>query len=184
MVKCEFPCVYEWVERMYGSCFEGAERPQRVDQEGRVVVEARLESWLAEDEVPATLLPILGQFFEEHAPILVATVQALRQRVRASSAKDLAKELPRAIGQTDFVVGGSHGRGKVLMAFDAWKTQRVLDALSPESREWLARTFGPAASAFLALDMSDVRLVKKAGPNRGSTVYLREYCAADGRSHL
>mmetsp|Transcript_8115 Transcript_8115/g.25817 ORF Transcript_8115/g.25817 Transcript_8115/m.25817 type:complete len:332 (+) Transcript_8115:1-996(+) len=159
LLRTRFPRVAQYVERVMGAD-QVYQRPA-VNGAG----------WLPDDAIPSTLIPLVAQALEEHWPVLQSTLHAVVQRTRAPGA-DLTKELPRAVGSGEFVIGGCTGR-RAFFAFDAWKLQRLVDKLDATSRAWLGSVFGPRGSELAALDMrSHICLEKRPGPNRASTIYV------------
>ncbi|HUS25243.1 MAG TPA: glutathione S-transferase family protein [Candidatus Binatia bacterium] len=80
--------------------------------------------FLANDEVPATLAPLLRSVFGEFWPLLEQT-----QAQMAVALKELApgRRLERMLGPVDSVLGGQPFRRNAF-PFSLWKAQRVLDA--------------------------------------------------------
>ena len=81
-----------------------------------------LGSWLENDEIPATLLPILTRICAELFPVLRSTV-ALLETWRQGNP---TAEIPRFIGKHGFRIGDARGE-RVVMPFSQWKLQRLLD---------------------------------------------------------
>lgn len=97
------PNVAKWIERMNTP-------PQA------------LGSWLENDEIPATLVPILSRIFAELFPVLLSTV-ALLETWRQQNP---GTEIPRFIGKHGFHIGDARGE-RVVIPFSQWKLQRLLD---------------------------------------------------------
>ena len=86
--------------------------------------------FLAGDEIPDTLLPVLRMFAAQHLPVLIDTAAALEEWVGANP--DTA-ELPRILGFHKARLG--HGdiavdTGRALIPYPLWMLQRVTDHLS------------------------------------------------------
>jgi glutathione S-transferase len=78
--------------------------------------------FLADDEVPETLLPLLEVMFAESMPALLASLDANADWIEANP--DLA-ELPRTVGEHEFTIGGKRGR-RMMRSFSQWMLQRPL----------------------------------------------------------
>ncbi|MEP2103667.1 MAG: glutathione S-transferase [Parasphingorhabdus sp.] len=97
------PRVASWVERM-------------------VHVKAPLSGeFLADDEVPVTLVPILERMMGEHMPFLQTTADMLT----TWSAANPDEELPRAVGMAEFTMEGVEGQ-RIAPPFSLWMLQRPL----------------------------------------------------------
>ncbi|GAA0473911.1 hypothetical protein GCM10009096_14160 [Parasphingorhabdus litoris] len=98
------PRVASWVERM-------------------VRVEAPLSGeFLADDAVPATLMPVLERMMSEQMPFLQATADMLE----TWSADNPEAELPRAVGMAEFTMENVTGQ-RIAPPFSLWMLQRALD---------------------------------------------------------
>ena len=94
-------------------------------------------AFLADDEIPATLKPVLRRIMREYLPVLIATAEAFNAHVAALPEADRAKPLARGIGMHDFTLEGVTGK-RVIFPFDLWMLQRALDflrGLDGEARE-------------------------------------------------
>jgi hypothetical protein len=98
------PNVTKWVERM--------NQPQ-----------VQEVSFLADDKVPDTLLPLLCRMFNEQWPVLSNTVFALEQWAQ-DNPDTIA--IPRTIGKHNFTIGGVTEK-RSIATFHQWKVQRILD---------------------------------------------------------
>ncbi|GMR17095.1 MAG: hypothetical protein BMS9Abin32_151 [Gammaproteobacteria bacterium] len=97
------PRVAEWVERM--------QQPTHFDGD-----------FLAGDQVPETLYPLLRRMFDEQLPVLVDTLR----RVGQWSAEHAdASGIPRFIGKHEFSIGGKTAQ-RYVMPFAQWMLQRPL----------------------------------------------------------
>ena len=114
------PRVAKWVERMM-------KPPQ-----------PRGGAFLADDEFPETLIPVLERMMCEFLPVLLSTAAALNAYVEAHPDLIAGKEpLPRALGQHDFTLEGVRDL-RAIFPFDLWMLQRPLDffqSLPEEQRE-------------------------------------------------
>jgi glutathione S-transferase len=81
--------------------------------------------FLSNDEIPATLTPILKTIFAEQFEFSNTVVSSIQDL--ANKNPD-AKRVSRITGQTDFKIGGIDGK-RSMFSFVQWKVQRVLDAL-------------------------------------------------------
>ena len=79
--------------------------------------------FLAGDEVPDTLLPILNDQMSWQFPVLVSTAKALTEWAKDQSS---GAEVPRAIGQHEFQIGDAKGE-RMIFPFNLWMLQRPLD---------------------------------------------------------
>jgi len=97
------PNVTKWVERM-------------------VSVDAPLSgSFLADDEIPETLIPVLERMMAEQMPFLQATAELVEAWVRSNP----HTEFPRAVGMSDFTIEGVAGQ-RIATPFSLWMLQRPL----------------------------------------------------------
>lgn len=94
--------------------------------------------FLANDEVPATLMPVLARMMREFLPVLLSTAAALRAHVEAHPDLIAGKApLPRGIGRHEFTLEGI-SEMRVIFPFELWMLQRSLDffrSLRGEQRE-------------------------------------------------
>jgi hypothetical protein len=106
------PKVAEWVQRM-------TTPPQ-----------PKGGTFLAHDEVPETLMPVLVRIVREYLPVLLKTAAALKAHVEAHPDLIAGKEpLPRAIGMHEFDLEGVRDK-RAIFTFDLWMLQRPLDFLA------------------------------------------------------
>jgi glutathione S-transferase len=108
------PRVVAWVERMMS--------PDPAD--GHLI---------ADDEIPDTLRPVLQRMAREQVPVLVDTEWKLTEWHRANPDR---VEIPRALGEHAFEIGGTMGRRRVLPRA-LWRWQRPRDyyqGLEPSAR--------------------------------------------------
>ena len=97
------PNVAKWVERM--------QRPTEFDG-----------SFLADDQVPETLYPMLKRMFDEQFPVLVDTLRRVEQW--AEDHPD-AGGVPRFLGKHEFYLGDVKAT-RYVMPFSQWMFQRPL----------------------------------------------------------
>lgn len=102
MMQDKAPNVVAWIERLRLPCPNPG-------------------SWLADDEVSETLLPILKRMFKEVWPVLESTVNAMTKQ----HAKD-ANKVPRGLGVHSFTIG-LVTESRNIQSFSQWKLQRMLD---------------------------------------------------------
>jgi glutathione S-transferase len=111
LMRRRAPKVVEWVERM--------QRPENFDG-----------NFLADDQVPETLYPLLRRMFDEQLPVLVDTLQRVG---RWAAEHPDASGIPRFIGKHEFYLGEVKATRRV-MPFAQWMFQRPLaqyQSLSP-----------------------------------------------------
>lgn len=75
--------------------------------------------FLAGDEIPETLLPLLRRFFTEYTDILAGTVSALE----TWAGENEGPEIPRAIGTQRFTLGAASA-DRVIFPYTQWMFQR------------------------------------------------------------
>lgn len=97
------PNVHAWVRRMNSG-------------------EGRDGDWLAGDEIPATLLPILKRLFAEHVPVMLDTAVRLQRWLEENP----GRSIPRVIGTHAFTLGGVRGE-RVIFPYTLWMWQRPVD---------------------------------------------------------
>ncbi len=97
------PNVYRWVQRM------NAPQP-------------RSGEFLSNDEIPATLLPVLARMCREHLPDAVDVVAHNAQWLAANPGGNL----PRVLGFHPFTMGGATGT-RYIHSYSQWMLQRCLD---------------------------------------------------------
>lgn len=98
------PRVARWVERM-------------VDVEKPLSGE-----FLPDDEVPATLIPVLERMMHEQMPFLQTSADMLTDWAKANG----DAEIPRAVGMAEFTVEGVTGQ-RIAPPFSLWMFQRPHD---------------------------------------------------------
>ena len=114
-------------------------------------------NFLPDDTVPETLLPILRMFAEQHLPVLMDTIAAIK--VWAAENPE-TRELPRLIGFNKAMIG--HGDTRVetdrgILPYPVWMLQRITDHLASLTGEDRARAAAllraAGADALIDLDM-------------------------------
>ena len=111
--------------------------------------------FLARDEVPATLMPVLQRMMREMIPVLVSTAHHLTKWVEEHpDAKN--EPLPRAIGTHVFSLEGAK-ENRAIFPFDLWMLQRPLDYIAslemdekPNAAKLLAEAGGETLMDFPA----------------------------------
>ncbi len=98
------PRVAAWVERM-------------VD-----VKEPLTGEFLADDQIPETLVPVLERMMAEQVPFLQKTADLLK----TWSATNQDAELPRVLGTAEFTIEGVKGQ-RIAPPFSLWMLQRARD---------------------------------------------------------
>lgn len=145
-LRTHFPLVCEWVERANG---EGALNARMYGQQlyslgpdGELVGRPATSdggAWLADDEIPDTLLPVLHVFFDEMWPVLASSAHVLTQFID-SDAHAPGGELPgktftatpgfeaHQVGDGAlthaFEIGGVTGR-RMVIPYQIWMMQRL-----------------------------------------------------------
>lgn len=104
LMKSRAPNVAAWVERMNNSA----------DIEGEFV---------SDDEIPASLHPILSHMFANYWPVLDKTQQALAEWAQE---KPAGTSVPRTLGMHDFTLGDAQGE-QMTLSFTQWMLQRSVD---------------------------------------------------------
>lgn len=101
LMRQRAPHVARWVERM--------QQPEPLSGE-----------FLPDDQIPATLLPLLSRVFREQAPVLRDTVEAVAIWCAANPEQ---RYLPRVIGRHDFNLEGASGN-RAIQPYSQWMFQR------------------------------------------------------------
>ncbi len=97
------PLVAQWVERM--------QNPTPL-----------AGSFLDDDLVPDTVIPVLKRMFSEQMPVLADSAR----RVSQWMADNPGKALPRAIGFHEFTLNGQQGK-RIIRPYSLWMLQRARD---------------------------------------------------------
>lgn len=79
-------------------------------------------SFLADDVVPETLLPILRRMYRECMPAMAQTIATTAEWINANPDAD---EIPRAIGEHEFQIGAVREK-RMIRPFQQWMFQRPL----------------------------------------------------------
>lgn len=92
-------------------------------------------AFLENDEIPATLLPLLKDMFTQQWPVLKSTSEALTDwREKNTSSGNTSRFVPRTIGQHSFKIGrdetGNVEEQRFISSFHQYKLQRVLDVFN------------------------------------------------------
>lgn len=103
LMRQRAPAVAAWVERM-------------------LQAQAMAGTFLADDDVPRTLLPILRRMAVEQLPVLMKTDAKLAEWGRQHS---LTCEIPRTLGHHSFDIDGVEEQ-RVILPHSLWKWQRVM----------------------------------------------------------
>ncbi|MFT6899504.1 MAG: glutathione S-transferase [Paraglaciecola sp.] len=120
LMKKTAPNVAKWVERM--------NQPQNVEGE-----------FLADDQIPDTLLALLTRMFKEQWPVLINTVKSLETWCEQNPHITI---IPRTIGEHHFTMGDVTEK-RAIGTFHQWKVQRILDSYQQfgEQQKLLVDTF-------------------------------------------
>jgi len=119
--------------------------------------------FLENDEIPATLLPLLKDVFAQQWPVLKNTSEALSHwREKNASNENTSRFIPRTIGQHTFKIGRSETENveeqRFMFSFHQYKLQRVLDVFNsieqpnPELMSLLAEVGG---LEYMQLDVNE-----------------------------
>lgn len=106
LMRKKAPAVCDWVQRM------NSDVPSLHNGE-----------LLANDEIPATLIPVLKRMATEQLPVLLDTDQHLEQWKQENPG---VTKLPRSIGSHEFAVEGVTGE-RVVLPYCLWMLQRPVD---------------------------------------------------------
>ncbi len=145
------PHLIAWIERMGAP---SSETNSATNNEAK-------GDFLANDEIPATLTPILKTIFSEQFEFSNKVINSIQDY--ANNQPD-AKRVSRITGQTDYTIGGVNGK-RSMFSFVQWKVQRVWDALhhlkgseADDAKAWLKTLGGDAL-----IDMKIEHRVKREG---------------------
>lgn len=100
----------------------------------------RQGDFLPDDQVPASLLPVLQRMFDEQVPVLLETARQLQQWVAANPDTN---EIPRAIGSLRYRLGDMQEE-RLSLPFNLWMWQRPHDffaGLDDQDRAAVAELF-------------------------------------------
>lgn len=125
------PHVARWVERMIDPALGHS-----------------IGDFLPDDEVPATLLPVLQRMFDEQVPVLMDTARLLQQWVEDNPDR---QEIPRAIGTLRYRLGDMQEE-RLVFPFNLWMWQRPHDfyqGLDIDGRRAVDALLGPKHTAAL-----------------------------------
>lgn len=103
LIRREAPAVAKWIERMIDGNPEGA-------------------GFLANDQIPETLLPVLKRMAAEQLPVLLDADKKLSQWRESNP----DAEIPRSIGMHDFTVEGVIEQ-RVILPYSLWMFKRPVD---------------------------------------------------------
>ena len=125
------PNVAAWVKRMNNPSAEKHTSAAASNDNNPASNPAFLEN----DEIPATLLPLLKDMFAQQWPVLKNTSEALSHwREKNSSNDNTSRFIPRTIGQHTFKIGRGETENveeqRFIFSFHQYKLQRVLDVFN------------------------------------------------------
>ncbi|AEF03286.1 glutathione S-transferase family protein [Alteromonas naphthalenivorans] len=125
------PNVAAWVKRMNNPSAEKHTSDAARNDNNPASNPAFLEN----DEIPATLLPLLTNVFAQQWPVLKNTSEALSNwREKNASNENTARFIPRTIGQHTFKIGRGEAENvekqRFISSFHQYKLQRVLDVFN------------------------------------------------------
>lgn len=98
--------------------------PQGVAELGRVFADG---DFLANDEIPDTLLPLIEIIFDEHIPVLLSTCRELADFLKSNSLP-ADQPLPRTTGYHSFRLGRAQA-SRLAYPYDIWMLQRCMDSI-------------------------------------------------------
>ena len=113
------PHLKAWVERMN-------QVPQQLDKKSN-----QSDQWLANDEIPATLLPILKWQLKDQLPVLEEISRSVAQWSKQNTAQD---KLPRFLGRQEFILNGIPGK-RMRVAYSQWMLERALQHYQDSNQE-------------------------------------------------
>ena len=115
--------------------------------------------FLADDQIPATLLPALRSIFDEMLPFLQGCADAVRQSPPLPAD---TRQAPRFFGMLEYPMAGSTHR-RAAASYPVWMAQRLLQVFTrlpaaeqAQVQQWLTRVDG---AALLKLDLPTVQRV-------------------------
>ena len=125
------PNVADWVKRMNNPSAE-QHTSAAVSNDNNP---ASNPAFLENDEIPATLLPLLKNMFAQQWPVLKNTSEALADwREKNASNENTSCFIPRTIGQHTFKIGRGETENaeeqRFISSFHQYKLQRVLDVFN------------------------------------------------------
>ncbi len=104
LMKSKAPHVASWVERMI------------TPREKGVVIDG---SYLENDVIPETLLPIIARIFREQVPVIIETIKQTDKWVKENP----KEEIPRSIGKLFFEISGVKEE-RLVFPYNQWMWQR------------------------------------------------------------
>lgn len=140
LMKDKAPHVARWVERMHSP--DGA-----------------VGDFLADDEIPATLLPILARMFSEQVPVILNTIDQLDRWAQQNE----GPEIPRAIGSHIYEIAGVKEE-RLIFPFNQWMWQRPYDhyqGLKGKDRERAEALLEQLPGGLMALSYTPKRRVAR-----------------------
>ncbi len=88
---------------------------------------------LTNDEIPATLMPVIDIIFSEYSPAMEATAAEISKIVESKQLKS-GDELPRTTARIDMpMMGGQYKRGS--FTYSVWRMQRLQNKVTAYSAE-------------------------------------------------
>jgi glutathione S-transferase len=144
-----FGQIYAHLYRDPGSKPLFEDKPQLVSWINRMLDPDKTKkgNFLRDDEVPATLEPILQTLFSEQFEFSQNVVDSIQ---KYTDDNPQAKRVSRIIGESDFRIGGIVGK-RSMFSFVQWKVQRAWDALhslkgkeADDAKHWLHSINGDA----------------------------------------
>ena len=120
-------------------------------------------AFIENDEIPATLLPLLTNMFAQQWPVLKNTSEALADwREKNASNENTSCFIPRTIGQHTFKIGRGEAENveeqRFISSFHQYKLQRVLDvfnSIEQPSLELMSLLEGVGGREYMQLDVND-----------------------------
>lgn len=152
-MRTQYPLVAQWVERTNGT---NALDARSYNQKLYSLVDGNLVGrpatshggeWLANDEIPETLVPVLNVFFEEMWPVLQSTIERTTAFLESNehakggelpsytfhaSAGFEAFQQPGGALNHEFRIGGVEER-RMVVPYHIWMLQRIADVIAVAS---------------------------------------------------
>ncbi|XP_070581049.1 uncharacterized protein [Ptychodera flava] len=164
IMKTRAPLVAAWVENMNYVTIESRLHLHFL-KDGKLVKQTlppEQTDFLANDEIPETLLPLLEKVFQEQGPVLIDTAKQLTQYLKENPDE---RDIPRIIGVHPFKIGNVTGN-RGIFPYVIWMLQGVVDyynGLSTQQKsnvdQFLAQFSG--AEELVKTDLSQCRVERK-----------------------
>ncbi len=150
MLRTEYPLVCEWIERANGTTESGVRSYRETGyklEESTLVPFEHEGNWLPNDEIPDTLLPLIGVFFEEMWPVMKSSIHVLKKYINENpevtalpfksfySPADFTELQSRGGALShEFTLGGVTEE-RMVSAYQVWMLGRISDAVASDLAE-------------------------------------------------